>query len=187
MLIKNIWGKTMKRIITVFAVILLAFLCSCGGAPDQASLTRVLRQPYEAVVAVNEGGSVYTAAVSYDGAALSFEFSEPELLRGISYGFEDGKSRVTYNDISIPVELADTDGGISGGVLVWKDMLEANGEYTVRRAGDGQRKQYALTDGKTEYRFDADKNTPVFIKCGDITITFTDFKVKNDKTSEGAG
>ena len=172
-----------KLFIFVFVCLSAVLLCSCGSVPDRLTLAKVLKEPYEAKIAVSDNGDVYAASISYDGNTLSLSFSEPELLCGISYGFSEDQSRVVYKDLSIPVDLSAMRDRISGGVLVWKDLLEANGEYTVRRAGDGQKKQYIMTDGKAEYRFDADTNTPAYIKSGDITITFTDFRAKNDQTS----
>lgn len=179
MIKKNIWEAFMKKVfITLFAVLLTAVLCSCGAVPDRITLSKALRGPYRADIAVSDGDGVYTAVVSYDGDTTSFEFSEPALLCGISYGFTREKSYMIYNDLTIPFDVKNAQDKISTGVTVWKKLLSADGEYTVRRAGE----QYVMSDGKTEYRFDAATNLPVCIKSGDITITFTDFKVKNDQT-----
>lgn len=167
-----------KFFIFLLAVSFCVLLCSCG-VPDVKTLSKVLSDPYEAQIAVNDKDNVYTAAVTYDGYSLSLVFSEPDLLCGITYGFKDGKSYIVYNDLNIPFEPGNKKDGISGGVLIWKKLLSADGEYTVRRAGE----QYIMTDGKTEYRFDKETKIPVFIKSGDITITFTDFRAKNDQTS----
>lgn len=171
-----------KAIIITFAVLLSVLLCSCGAVPDRITLSEILQKPYEAEIAIRDGDNVYTASVCLDESALCIEFSEPALLCGISYGFTPEQSYIVYNELNIPFDYGDAQDNFSYGVTVWKELLSAEGEYTVRCVNNGQNKQYSMTDGKTEYRFDASTNAPVFIKRGDITITFTDFKAKNDKT-----
>ncbi|MBQ7700409.1 MAG: hypothetical protein IJT49_08725 [Clostridia bacterium] len=168
----------MKKIITAVAVLFSVILCSCGAAPDAETLLSVLKDPYEAETAISDKDSVYTATVLFDSNALLFKLSAPELLCGVSYGFDKENSYIVYNGQSIPFEADGADDTVSGGVLVWKKLLSANKEYTARRSAD----QYVVTDGKTEYRFDKETKLPLYIKSGNITITFTNFKVKNDKT-----
>lgn len=168
----------MKKAVIILISSLFLLLCSCGQVPDRIALSEALRKPYEATVAVNDNESVYKATVCSDENGIVFTFTEPELLRGISYGFDNEKSCIVYNDLSIPVDLNGARDKLSSGVLVWKKLLIADGEYTVRRAND----QYVMTDGKAEYRFESENFTPVFIKNENITITITDFKVKNDQT-----
>ena len=170
----------MKKItVFAFAVIMSAVLCSCTAVPDRLTLSKILYQPYTADIAVCDGDDVYTAALSYDGDKYTLIFSEPALLCGVSYGFTSEECYIVYNDLNIPLDNKNAKSKITGGVFVWKDLLAANGEYTVRSAGE----QYVMSDGKTEYRFDKETKIPVFIKSGDITITFTDFRAKNGQTS----
>ena len=65
--------------------------------------------------------------------------------------------------------------------------MKPDGEYSVRSSTENGKKGYIMSDGKTEYVFDAETNTPVYIKSGDITITVTEFLKADDKPSESAG
>ena len=178
----------MKKTLAYTVIFLLIpLLFSCAGTPEAENTLSVLFMPYECEIAVNDGDGIYTARVSRDGAGeLHFDFSEPALLSGTEYVCgKDGLS-VVYNDLKIPV--GDIPGGkITRGVTVWQKMLSPEGEYGVRASSDGGKKQYVITNDETEYRFDAETNSPVLIKNGDITITITDFRLKNDKSLQGAG
>ncbi len=178
----------MKKITSVILLtVFLLAVCSCGAVPDKDELSSALLSPYKATALINDGGDVYTADISLDEkGVLSLCISEPALLCGVSYGFTGDESYVVYNDLMIPLDEEKAAGRFSKGVLVWKDMLSPDGDYSVRSVADKQKKQYVMTDGKTEYRFDGDKK-PVLIKNGDITITISDFRIKNDKASESIG
>ena len=170
----------MKKVFfLLFAVLLSVLLCSCESVPGVQTLTEALRQPYEAEAEIQDGDDVYTVSVDSDANSVSFCFFEPALLRGVIYGFTDGRCSMDYNGLCIPVDPNGAQDGLYGGVLVWKKLLAAEGEYTVRRTADN----FVMTDGKTEYLFDKQKKAPVYIKSGDITITFISFRAKNDKTS----
>ena len=178
----------MKKIPTAAIIFLLIpLLFSCAGYPSADNTLSALLSPYECEIAVNDGDGIYTAHVSRDGEGeLHFDFCEPALLSGTEYVCDKDGLSVVYNDLRIPV------GGFSGGkitrgVTVWQKMLTPDGEYGVRTSNDGGKKQYVITNDETEYRFDAETNSPVLIKNGDITITITDFRLKNDKTLQGAG
>ncbi len=168
-----------KIIIAVLSVLLSVLLFSCAAVPGTEELSGVFRAPFEAEVKIQNKENEYAAAVKFDGNALTFDFSEPALLCGVSFIFTDGESKIVYNGLGIPVDVNGAADKLSGGVPNWKKLLEAGGEYTVRRAGE----QYTMTDGETEYRFDKETKIPVYIKSGDVNITFISFRVKNDKTS----
>ena len=155
--------------------------------PGRDEVTSSLLLPYDAKIAVNDGGDVYVASVSYDGGTLCLKFSEPSLLCGISYGFSGKNSYIVYNELYIPFAEGKSGDRISNGVLVWKKMLLPEGGGTVRRVSEGQKRYYVLTDGETEYFFDCETGAPASIRSGDITITFSDFRGKNDTASEGTG
>ena len=175
----------MKKFISItLLTIFILTVCSCGALPDKNELCSALLSPYEATAAIRDGDDVYTAKITLDDGVLSLLFSEPALLCGVSYGFTENESYVVYNDLNIPINAEKAAGRFSKGVMVWRDMLTPDGEYTVKSMTDGQKKQYIMTDGKTEYRFDSTGNTPVMIKSGDITITISDFRIKDDKTPE---
>ena len=170
----------MKKIfISALSVLLSVLLFSCAAVPDTEELSDVFRAPFEAEAVIQNGKDVYAVSVCFDGSTQQFKFSEPVHLYGVRYVFSDGESSIIYNDLRIPVDLSGAADKSAGGVPSWKKLLEAGGEYTVRRTGE----QYIMTDGETEYSFEKETKIPVCIKSGDITITFISFRVKNDKTS----
>ena len=175
----------MKKLLSA-ALFALIILCSCAGLPDRGSLVSVLDTPYEAEAAIAEDGSIYRVLFSRDAdGTVTVTFREPFALCGISYAFDGSGSRIVYKDLEIPVNVSD--GGISTGVISWKTLLCADGGYTVRQTTENGRKIYVMSDGETEYRFDAVTGSPMLIKNEKTTITFTEFRNKNDKPSESTG
>ena len=177
----------MKKIvifITLFT--LLPLLFSCAGLPAANDALSVFDLPYTCEAAINDGDGIYTAKFENTKDALIMKLTEPALLCGTEYVCQSGGVSVVYNDIIIP--LGDyANGKISRGVCVWADMLNPDGLDTYHVSADNGKGQYVITDGKTEYRIDTKTNAPVMIKHGDITITITNFRLQNDKSSEGEG
>lgn len=175
----------MKKTI-VAALSLALLLCSCAGLPDRGSLRSVLETPYEAEAAVTDEDCAYVTRVDRDASGrLTVTFSEPAALCGVSYTHDTDGSRLVYKDLDIPIVAPAAD-RISSGVLVWMRLLSPSDEYTVRSSSENGKKIYVMSDGKTEYRFDAQTGYPIMIRNEKTTITFTGFRIKNDKPSEGS-
>lgn len=184
MLNKNIWEANMKKILT--AVFLTALmLCSCGRVPDRDSLMSVLGAPYDAEAAVTDDGRDYRVTISRDAeGTVRLTFTEPSALSGITYATDGGGSRIVYRDLDIPISAPAGD-RVSSGAAVWGRLLSADGEYTVRNSAVNGMKTYTASDGETEYVFDRITRLPVSVKNEKTTIIFTNFRTKNDKSSEG--
>ncbi len=181
--------ETLMKKIQVFTILLLTvfLLFSCAGAPDTENVLSVMYEPYVCDVAVNDKDVIYAASAKRDAEGnVSFELIQPALLYGTEYVCgKDGLS-VVYKDLEIPVgDYAK--GKITRGVAVWRDMLCPEGDFIAHVKNDNGVRQYVIANDTAEYRFDAKTKAPVLIKSGDITITITNFRLQNDKSSEGAG
>lgn len=177
----------MKKLVPIFLFIfVLPLFSACAELPEYQALRDVFYKPYTCEIAVKDNDDVYSAAVIYDGDDLVMTFSEPSILCGTSCGRGAEGGYIVYNDLKIPLD-SKTDGRIVRGASIWQKLMTPDGEYSVRSSNENGKKVYIMSDGKAEYVFDADKNAPVYIKSGDITITVGDFKNTNDKPSESAG
>jgi hypothetical protein len=177
----------MKKFIPLILLIsILPLFSACGAAPEADTLKDVFYKPYTCKIAVNDGEDVYSASVTFDGEDSILTFSDPAILCGTGYGKGKDGGYIVYNDLKISLD-ENSDGKIVRGVSVWHKMMKPDKEYGVRSSTENNKKVYIMSDGKTEYVFDAETDTPVNIKDGDITITFTEFIKTNDKPSESAG
>ena len=179
----------MKKISVILLIVFtLSALFSCGAASRYAEAVRILDSPYTASVRIAENGQIYEAAVVRDGTGkLEIGFLEPSLLCGISYGFDEENCSISYGGISVRLEDKNTKDKISSGVYIWRQMLEPDEKkLTGRKVKDGENTYTVVTDGKAEYKFDAETGKPLLITYGDTVISFTEFE-KNVNISESTG
>ena len=177
-----------KLTATVMILFTHTLISSCGSSAYYENAAGVFSLPYSASVRIAEGGEVFEAGlVRGEDGRLELSFLEPSLLCGISYGFDEDGSYLSYNGITVKLGDENVKDKVSHGVYVWRGLLEPDGkQLTGRKIKDGEKTYIVLTDGQTEYRLDKESGAPVLITSGDTVISFTEF-TKNADLPEGTG
>lgn len=167
--------------ITVILTLCISLLfCSCGGGHEPVEYLNTMHSPYAANVTISEDGVDYTARVVLDAdGVLDIVFASPAMLWGMGYSFDGEDSYLIYNDMSIDLELDELEEGVYSGVFRWRNMLECNGEYVVKKTSLNDKSVIMLSNGECEVYFDIKEKTPLMFKTDKTTITVNEWESKN--------
>lgn len=166
----------MKRFISVLIAVTILFVCGCSKQDNSVTVLDLISKPFGCTMDILVLKAEFKAEfVKNSDESMSMTLSEPELLNGMTFGYEDGDVSVSMFGLTVSIESADKSSASVSEMLF--DLYSNKGSNELAFSDTRILLINTSSRGTTTVEFDRETLTPLkmYNSRSGIEITYTDY------------